>query len=278
MVLTLPLGTPPRRVGRRWKAIEFFASECIPNPERRVSRCGQSELPCQRERRAGGADGGRGPAAGRQPDRYPDFLERRGEHARGRQPGQPSGGRRQPWQPPRDPRAAEPRDAGDARDGAHGPARAPAPPSEQVHVRDPRGRHEPVAAAARSALQGDGSGPDAPDERREPPRAPAGPPPGRGIREDHEARAPGRVDGGERGGSASSWEESGSSEVTVPTAASGPIRRSGAMCADAASTAAFVPRTSLTLMNLVKILKKLLTMRQPTWRAARAAVELTDPV
>jgi len=34
----------------------------------------------------------------------------------------------------------------------------------------------------------------------------------------------------------------------------------------------------LTLMNLVKILKKLLTMRQPTWRAARAAVELTDPV
>src|SRR5437899_557517 len=48
MVLTLPLGTPPRRVGRRWKAIEFFTSECIPNPERRVSRCGHSELPCPR--------------------------------------------------------------------------------------------------------------------------------------------------------------------------------------------------------------------------------------
>src|SRR5207245_9750064 len=47
-VLILPHGTPPRRVGRRWKAIEFFASECIPNPERRVSRCGHSELPCQR--------------------------------------------------------------------------------------------------------------------------------------------------------------------------------------------------------------------------------------
>src|SRR5437899_6027162 len=117
--------------------------------------------------------------------------------------------------------------------------------------------HEPVAAAARSALQGDGSGPDAPDESREPPRAPAGPPPGRGIREDHEARAPGRVDGGERGGSASSWEERGSSEVTVRTAASGPMRMSGAMCADAASPAALLPRTSVTLMNLTKMLQTL---------------------
>src|SRR5437899_10355775 len=129
--------------------------------------------------------------------------------------------------------------------------------------------HEPVAAAARSALQGDGSGPDAPDERREPPRAPAGPPPGRGIREDHEARAPGRVDGGERGGSASSWEGSGSSEVTVPTAASGPIRGSGAMCADAPPPAAFVLSPGFTLVHVVRSLKTLSSMAERTGRDPR---------